>query len=171
MKTDVKLITGMLSPHENLFSEAEEVLIKHFGAIDFRSNLFPFTHTKYYNKEMGPGILRKFISFKRLVDASSLAEIKKLTCEIEKRFFYPTGDRRINLDPGYISGAKMVLATTKDYDHRIYLKDGIYAEVTLHFRNGSFQPFTWTYPDYKTECYIEILNKIRNLYIKELAQK
>ncbi len=163
----VKLIVGMLSPVEELFAEAEKVLGQRFGAVDFSSKLIPFTHTKYYDKEMGQGILRKFISFKGLIDAGGIAEIKTFTCGVEKQFSSPTGARRINLDPGYVSGAKLVLATTKNYDHRVYLKDGIYAEVILHFRNGSFQVWPWTYPDYRSKEYIEIFNKIRTLFLEE----
>ena len=169
-KATVKLIVGMLSPVEELFSEAEKVLSKHFGEIDFSSKLIPFTYTEYYDKEMGTGILRKFISLKDLIDAGSIAEIKNLACGIEKQFLSSTGVRRINLDPGYVSCAKLILATTKDYDHRVYLRDGIYAEVTLHFRNGSFDPFEWTYPDYRTEEYIEIFNEIRTLFLGQLKK-
>ncbi|MBA7494780.1 hypothetical protein ES702_05357 [subsurface metagenome] len=170
MKVAVKLVVGMLSPVEELFGKAEKVLSKHFGEIDFSSKLIPFTHTKYYDKEMGAGILRKFISFKDLIDAGDISEIKNLTCAVERQFSSSTGARRINLDPGYVSYAKLILATTKNYDHRVYLKDGIYAEVTLHFRNGSFNPFEWTYADYRTEEYIEIFNKIRTLFLEQLKK-
>ena len=162
----VKLIVGMLSPEEGLFVEAEEVLLQHFGAVDFSSKTIPFAYTKYYDKEMGPGILRKFISFKELIDAGALAEIKNFTRGIEKKFLSESGRRRINLDPGYVSGAKLVLATTKDYGHRIYLKDGIYAEVTLRFKDGTFRPLEWAYPDYRTGDYISIFNEIRTLFLK-----
>lgn len=167
----MKLIVGMLSPVEELFREVEKVLEERFGEIDFSSKLIPFTHTKYYDKEMGPGILRKFISSKELIDAGRIAEIKNHTCRIEKQFSSPRGARRINLDPGYVSGAKLVLATTKDYDHRVYLRDGIYAEGTLHFRNGSFKSYPWTYPDYRTEEYIEIFNKIRTLFLEQFRKQ
>ena len=170
-KVHVKLIVGMLSPAEKLFREVEKVLEERFGKIDFSSKLIPFTYTKYYDKEMGPGILRKFISFKELIDAGRIAEIKNHSCRLEKQFSSPRGARRINLDPGYVSGAKLVLATTKDYDHRVYLRDGIYAEGTLHFRNGSFESHPWTYPDYRTEEYIEIFNKIRTLFLEQLRKQ
>jgi|GEM_PF-137117 len=164
----VKLVVGMLSPTGELFAQAEELLSQKFGAVDFSSRLLPFAYTKYYDKEMGNGIFRKFISFRELINADSIAEIKIFTCGIEKQFSSPSGSRRINLDPGYISAAKLVLATTKNYDHRIYLKDGIYAEVTLSFRDHRFQPCDWTYPDYRTDEYIKIFNEIRKSYLDRL---
>jgi hypothetical protein len=163
----VKLFVGMLSVAEELFTETEKKLVLHFGEIDFGSKPIPFTYTDYYEKEMGKGLLRRFVSFAELVDAGSLAEIKILTRRIEGQFSGTSGNRRINIDPGYVSGAKAVLATTKDYDHRIYLGEGIYAEVTLHYRGGSFRAWDWTYPDYRTQKYIEIFNKIRRLYMDQ----
>ncbi len=169
----VKLIVGMLSSSEELFGEAEETLGRHFGEVDFGSQVIPFTYTSYYEKEMGKGLLRKFISFTDLIDAGTLADTKNITRNVEKKFSLSalpvsSGNRRINIDPGYVGGAKLVLATTKNYDHRVYLKDGIYAEVTLHFRDGSFGAWPWTYPDYNTKEYIEIFSHIRKIYLEQL---
>ena len=169
IRSRVKLFVGMLSAVEELFSEAEKKLVRHFGKIDFGSEPVPFTHTDHYEKEMGKGLLRRFVSFRKLVDAGSLAEMKIFTRRIEGRFSGASGNRRINIDPGYISGAKVVLATTKNYDHRVYLGGGIYAEVTLHYRGGSFRAWDWTYPDYRTEKYIGMFNKIRRLYMDQVG--
>lgn len=163
----MKLVAGMLASVEELFLEAEEMLSRHFGKTDFASNIIPFRHTSYYENEMGKNLLRKFISFEKLIDAGSLAEIKILTGSIEKKLSNASGSRRVNIDPGYLTAAKLVLATTKNYGHRIYIGNGIYAEVTLHFRDVSFKPWDWTYPDYRMEEYIDIFNEIRKVYLSE----
>jgi hypothetical protein len=162
----VKLIIGMLAKSQKLFDKAEEFFIKDFGPVDYKSPVISFVYTDYYKKEMGSRLKRKFISFKKLISQEKIAKIKLLTNSIEEKF---SADKKrlINIDPGYISDAKLVLATTKDYFHRICLSRGIYAEVTLMWRKGSFRPFEWTYPDYGSEAYINILNIIRNTYMKE----
>lgn len=162
----VKLIVGMISASEELFTQVEEKLKEKFGKIDFSSQTLPFDITDYYCKEMGDNLLRKFISFEELIDPVRLADIKIFTNIIEEEFSV-NSKRRINLDPGYISLSKLILATTKDYQHRIYLKDGIYAEVTLRFKFGCFQPWEWTYPDYRMKEYQEIFLCIRKLYVEQ----
>jgi len=167
----VKLIIGMLSKNKKLFELVEEFFIKEFGEIDYRSPILPFEHTDYYKEELGHPLKRIFISFSRLIDPARLPDIKLLTNSIEQRFAKKTRagilKRRINIDPGYITDAKLILATTKDYSHRVYLNKGVYAEVTLYWHKNSFNPFQWTYPDYRTPAYIELLNKIRNKYMQE----
>lgn len=163
----VKLIVGMISAHPELFDLAQERLKTRFGNIDFLSEVIPFNTTNYYCEEMGSNLKRKFISFEDLIDPEELADIKIFTNKIEDEFSVDL-KRRINLDPGYISLSKLVLATTKDYQHRIYLRDGIYAEVTLRFKSGKFQTWEWTYPDYRTEDYHNIFFHIRKLYVKQL---
>ncbi|MGB9597059.1 MAG: DUF4416 family protein, partial [Candidatus Poribacteria bacterium] len=148
----VKLIVGMITANPSLFLSAEELLSQEFGNIDFASEVLNFDYTNYYEKEMGKNLLRKFISFENLIQPNDCPRIKHFTNELEKRFF--SEDKRlINLDPGYITAAKLVLLSTKDYIHRIYLRDGIYAEVTLEMEGNSFKPWKWTYPDYRTEKY------------------
>lgn len=164
----VKLICGMISPKETLFAEAGKGMEDKFGEIDFESHILPFTQTKYYQKELGAVLKRKFISFKDLIDPGDLAAVKLFTNKLEKEKFSRWQKREINLDPGYISAAKLVLATTKNYQHRIYLKSGIYAEVTLRFAGKTFAPYEWTYPDYRTKEYIEIFNGIRYLYLAQI---
>jgi hypothetical protein len=163
----VKLIAGMLGSLPELLDEACGVMAGYFGAVDYRSGLIPFVWTRHYEAEMGAGLIRQFVSFKNLIEPAALPGIKRRTVAIEKIFSSPSGDRRINLDPGYVEGAKLVLATTKNYDHRICLADGIYAEVTLHYRRGSFIPWEWTYPDYRTPEYIGIFNHIRSMYMRK----
>ncbi len=166
----VKLIIPMFSEDETLFQMAESRLQEAFGPIDYRSGTLPFEHTSYYTPEFGPGLLRKFVAFRRLVDPGSLAAIKHTTNAVEEALA-SDGKRRINLDPGYISQSKLVLATTKNHGHRIYLGKGIYAEVTLRYRNKAFRPWEWTYPDYRTEEYVEILEEIRSIYVDQIRAR
>jgi len=164
----VKLIIGMLAKNKKLFDSVEEFFIKKFGPIDYKSPLLSFHYTDYYKKEMGCPLERKFIAFKKLIPPEDIVKIKTITNSLEKKFSKRQRGslkRTVNIDPGYISDSKMLLTTTKDYFHRVYLRDGVYAEVTLFWRKHSFEPFSWTYPDYKTPEYIEILNNIRNVFM------
>ncbi len=164
----VKLIIGMLARNKKLFEKTEEFFIKEFGIIDYESPVIPFKYTSYYKKEMGSPLKRKFISFKKLISPEKIAKIKLLTNLIEEKLSI-SNKRQVNIDPGYISDAKLIFATTKDYFHRIYLSQGIYAEVTLKWRKHSFEPFEWTYPDYRSKEYLCILNKVRNNLMKNHA--
>lgn len=169
----VKLFMGMISGEEDLFDEAEEKLIQKFGLVDFKSPIISFQHTPYYESEMGVNLKRKFISFQGLIDPAEIGEIKLFANQFEQDFLHPdTDDRRINLDPGYLTLSKLVLASTKDYQHRIYLGRGIYAEVTLCYHKGKgFEPREWTYPDYRTGEYLEIFNHLREIYQGQLKTK
>ena len=159
----VKLIIGFIYKDEAVFAKAENKLRRKFGGIDFRSPVLDFNYTDYYEPEMGSGLKRRFISFRRLIRMQDLYRIKLYTNRLESRFLSAKG-RLINIDPGYVDLAKLVLASTKDYAHRIYLRKGIFAEITLSYRDNSFSPNDWTYPDYRTPEYIAIFNQIRKLY-------
>jgi len=165
----VKLVCGAIFRDEQVFSSALITLRRAFGPTDFQSPRIPFTGTGYYSDEMGDGLVRVFVSFTKPVNPGRLADIKAATNRIEARFS-AQGRRRINLDPGYVDCAKLVLATTKDFAHRTYLDKGIFAEVTLTFRGKGFRPYEWTYPDYRTDRYIQIFNHIRSLYAKQDAE-
>lgn len=167
----VKLFAGMLSSGDSLFEEAAALLEKDYGPADYTSRDLPFEFTRYYENEIGSPLCRRFIFFKNHVDPERLAAIKIDTISKEKYFSLPGGRRKVNIDPGYVDAAKVVLATTKNYSHRIYLSRGIFAEVTLHFRGGSFAPWEWTYPDYRTEEYIEIFNRVRRVYLKDAGHR
>lgn len=170
----VKAIIAVLTPEPCLLPTVYDKLTDYFGPIDFASELLPFTNTSYYESEMGPGIQRQFISFERLIDAGTLAEMKLFTNKVERTFTTKKrkGEaRRVNLDAGYLCMAKLVLATTKDNAHRIYLRDGIYAEITLRFYRKTFQPWEWSYPDYRLPTYIAIFNQIREIYRKQLENE
>ena len=163
----VKLVVGMLSQAPERFERAEQALAEAYGRIDYRSPTLPFAFTDYYARELGPHLQRLFIAFRDLIDPSRLAAVKRHTSSLEQA--WAEGGRRcINLDPGYLCAGKLVLATTKDHAHRLYLNEGIYAEVTLAYRDGAWRPWPWTYPDYRSEEYRAILTSIRGLYMAQL---
>lgn len=168
----VKLFVGMIAERTDLFDAAQDEMVDEFGPIDAASQVIPFDFTDYYEEEMGGNLLRKFIGFERLINPKELAPAKLFTNDLEERISERIGSERraVNLDPGYITPAKLVLASTKDYSHRIYLSDGIFAEVTLHFSNKRFNPWPWTYPDYKTSVYLEFLESMRKQYLEALRR-
>ena len=163
---DVKYFTGVLTSRPDLAAQIEERLAKRFGEVDLRSDSFPFDSTRYYETEMGRRITRYFLGFSELRSPELLAEAKLATNELESAFAQAeSGVRRsVNFDPGYIEQSKIVLASTKNFYHRILLGDGIYAEVTLHYENGQWQPFPWTYPDFRSGRYDDFLMLLRNTY-------
>jgi hypothetical protein len=167
----VKLIVGLLSGDVDLLRRARQLLARQYGAVDLESDFWPFVETDYYTAEMGPGLQRWFLSFERLIRPEALAEIKRHTNELETQIadecLLPDRPRPVNLDPGYLSLAKLVLATTKDRDHRIYVGSGIYAEVTLHYREGAWQAWPWTYPDYRKPEYLAWFERVRAVYRKQ----
>lgn len=165
----VKLILGMISQKESLFKEAAKEFELRFGPIDFTSQVIPFVFTNYYKEEMGENLSRQFVSFKKLILPEKLVEIKLFSNQIEDRFSFQ-GKRRINLDPGYICEGKLILATTKDQQHRIYIGQGIFEEITLKYKDKTFQPWEWTYPDYRSKKYIEIFGEIRDIYVGQLKE-
>ncbi len=166
----VKLITGLIVNDLGILDKVRDILLKHFGPIDYKSDIFNFDKTDYYEKEMGKNLKRRFYSFNKLILPDELAGIKLYTNKLEEEFMLDNGNRRINIDPGYITASKLVLATIKNYQHRIYLTGGIYAEITLKYKKESFIPGEWAYPDYSTEEYIKTFNNIRRLYMEHLRQ-
>ncbi len=170
----VKLFFGLLVGTMKNLPEALRRLRTDFGEIDVQSEPHPFTHSTYYNKEMGDTIQRLFIATHDMIEMSELPDIKLYTNRIEMLFADEASkNRTINIDPGYLSLCKVVLATTKDYDHRLFLKSGIFGEVTLKFRKSSksFEPWEWTYPDYREPYAIEFFNKLREIYHRQLNEE
>lgn len=143
-------------------------LLKCDVKIDLQTELIKFNFTDYYNEEMGDEILRYWISFEPLIVLDSPYKIKLLTNQIEQECFSDEkGNRKVNIDPGYVEGSKLVLFSTKNYSHRIYLGKGIFAEVTLIYKHGKFEFLPWTYPDYKTDLAVDFFLKVRNVWCKE----
>ena len=167
----VMLLTGLIYRNIEIVKSAKIKLIDNFGEIYHQSIPIPFNFTKHYNKEMGEGLMREFISFKKLINVNNIPKIKLITNETESEFADSSnGNRQINIDPGYINAEKLVLATTKNYGHRPYLTDGIYAELTYRFIKKSFTTLEWTYPDYRTKEAISMFNGWRKWYLEELKQ-
>ena len=157
------LIIGVLSTLESQHDRLIAVLEDNFGPVDMHSPVLDFSFTDYYDAEMGGRPVRYLLLFRNLIDPSALADIKTLTNELEKQFSLD-GNRRINLDPGTLSLANLVLATCKDRSHRIALKDGIYGETTLIYQDHDFQRLPWTYADYSSDEVRSILRSFRARY-------
>jgi hypothetical protein len=168
----VKLFVGVLVAAEDLVSDVESQLSSSYGPLDCRSPVLPFTFTDYYRQETGDRILRVFFSFERLIEGDQLPEIKRQTNALEERFSAAGSavKRPVNLDPGYLEHSKVILASTKNFYHRMYLGRGIFGEVTMHFRNGAYEFFPWTYPDYKSAEYQSFFLELRAVYRKQLRQ-
>lgn len=164
-----KLITGLFSAQVPQFTLIKKILEKNFGEVDSETDVLDFSCTAYYEKEFGKNLKRKFFSFKRLIPLRKNYEIKLCTNKIERRLS-GNNKRTINIDPGYVSLTKLVLFTTKNRSHRIYLDRGIYAERELEYVGGTFRPLDWTYPDYRTAGYIEFFNSVREAYKRETTK-
>ena len=166
----VKIISSIFSGNRDLLNEAITALSEGFGEIDYISALKPFEYTDYYRRELGPSLFRRFISFETLVPPETLPDIKLSTNKMEDTFT-KDGNRLVNIDPGYISQAHLILATGKAYTHRPHIRGGIYADLTLIFTNHTFRRLEWTYPDYSDENTITMFNNIRERYAAQLAEK
>lgn len=166
----VKLIAGFIFKDEGGFLKARSLLERRFGNIDFESPMLGFTHTHYYANEFGSGLKRKFVSFEKLIQPQGLSKIKAMTNTIEAKL--SIGRKRlVNIDPGYLDLAKLILASTKNYRHRIYLNRGIFAEIALFYQDKTFKAWEWTYPDYKADESILLFNRIREIYGAQVKEK
>jgi len=166
----VKLIASLFSGDRRLLDDAVQILSERYGRADFISAPAPFDYTDYYVKEFGGSLIRRFVAFERLIRPESLPEIKQWTNALEGRLS-AEGQRRVNIDPGYLAKAHLILATGKGYTHRPYLRDGIYADLTLTYRDKAFHPLPWTYPDYAGGEVIAMLSRIREKYLLQLKGK
>ena len=164
--TNVKLITAVMYNTKERMKSVRSELETLFGPIDDVLESYIFSFTDYYEEEMGKDFRKLIWSFKRLIAPEKLPEIKLKTNSIEDKFAHQ-GKRQVNIDPGYISSAKLILATTKDYIHRIYLGKGIYGDVHLKVSDASFQTNNWTYPDYKQDSVLCFFDRVRKKYLKE----
>ena len=160
----VKRIAGILYPSENreLLAWSVKKLSELWGEPELVSCPVPFDKTNYYD-DISPNLTRVFVCFPGLVGASGLADWKHKAIEIEAASRQPV--RAVNIDPGYIDAARLVLASTKDHAHRIYLRDGIFAEVTMRYRFKKWQSFDYTFPDFASGVYDEFLSSVRRLWL------
>ncbi|MDR3275537.1 MAG: DUF4416 family protein [Endomicrobium sp.] len=163
----VKLFCGIIFSEEEIKQKSFMILEEKFGRIDLISNIIPFDFSDYYSLEMGCNLKRLWISFVKLIFAVDIAGIKVFTNFIESNFAI-NAKRRINIDPGYITPANVVLATTKNFSHRIYLADGIYGEVTTIYKKNNFIKLPWSYPDYLSKTATKFLLKSRIDLLKQL---
>ncbi len=169
--TPAKLMVSILYREVRFRDQALTRLTERFGPVDFQSPELDFTHTTYYEREMGPGIRRILASFAPLVPRETLADTKLATNAIEQILADAGGNRRVNIDPGLVTVENLVLATGKNFSHRIYLGQGIYAEVTLIYRKGGFEALPWTYPDYAGADIQRILVEMRRRLLDALRHQ
>ena len=170
----VKLLIGILAADEACLESALAAVSEKFGPLDFQSDIWPFTLTDYYREETGENILRCFVTKADLMDPGDLADIKLTTNEMERalaaRHATPEIARPVNLDPGIIEPAKLILASTKDFTQRIYIGKNVYAELTLSYKKGDWLDFFYTYPDYKLPEYQKFFSKVRDHMVGQLRK-
>ena len=168
-----KYFVALLSSDTELLTAVEKDLSTILGAVDARSEVWPWTVSNFYEKEMGVGLLRRFLSFEPLASPGELAQIKLLTQHVEDKYRDKTADhpgRRVNIDPGYIDAFKVALASTKDAGQRLYLHSGIYAEATLMYFDGAFHGLAYTYADYLWPATLAFLTSLRSVYVDQLRR-
>jgi hypothetical protein len=162
-----KLVIGLFMKEKRLVEKITAELIEALGSIDMVSPWFPFDYTDYYESEMNAPLFRRMLTFKELIKQSSLADIKNLTNEIESNYSMEE-KRLVNIDPGYMLKERFVLATGKNFAHRIYIGKKIYADLTLIYTKGDFKKLPWTYPDYTDKNMLSFLIQVRNKYVADL---
>jgi hypothetical protein len=162
----VKLIVGILAADTSLLDDARAQVALEFGALDLVSEAARWHESPYYVAEMGTEIWRQFVSVASCIDPGTLAAIKHRSNVLEARWRVATG-RRVNLDPGYLTATKLVLASTKDAAHRVYFGDGIYAEATLQFAHGAWQPYAYTYRDYAADAARAFFSRVRECFLAQ----
>ena len=167
-----KLIIGVIYSDVEVYCDAIKMLIDKFGPIDAESERFSFSSefSTYYDGELGGEGQRVILSFRDNVDASEQAEIKTFTNSIEAKFSV-AGNRKINLDPGFINHGRLMLATTKNAGFRIPLSKGIYTELTLFWARGGWQKLPWTYRDYQSPKVQKFITEVRKKYLSERKNK
>ena len=169
----VKLICGIIASQEAVFKKAEEYLVDLYGPLDLTSTLSEFVFTDYYEKQMGKNLKRKFLSFGNLISPEALSEIKIRTniLEEEIREEFKAGKRIINLDPGYMTASALIMATAKDFAHRIPLRNGIYAHLEFLFGKNDVRTLSWTYPDFNSEVYQKFFLEARRIYLSQIQKQ
>ncbi|MDM8551845.1 DUF4416 family protein [Desulfobacterales bacterium HSG2] len=158
-----KLVIGLFMKEKALSAPVARELAEKFGPVDMVSSWLPFDYTDYYEPEMGTPLFRRVLTFKRLIKQSLLPDIKIMTNDLELKYS-ENSKRRVNIDPGYMLHERFVLATGKNFTHRIYIGKQIYADLTLIYTKGSFQKLPWTYPDYADKKMIAYLDLVRKRY-------
>jgi hypothetical protein len=163
----VRLFVSLIAKTQQRIAGALTELADTHGTLDFVSAVLPFDYTDYYYAEMGQPLIRRFATFDRFIEQEDLAPIKEKTNLMEMQLSV-AGKRTVNIDPGYLSADRLVLASGKDNVHRIYLSRGIYADLTLVYRDKDFRPLPWTYPDYAEDNVRAWLRALRQKYLHQL---
>jgi hypothetical protein len=164
----VKLIAALLWNDSIRIEDVYPRIEKEWGAIEERSAVYDFVHTGYYKDEFGERLLKQFVSFESLVDINIMPDIKIRGNELEDEFLQ-NNNRTVNIDPGYIANAKLVMPTTKNLPHRVYIGKNIYADLQLIYKKPTFQTILWTFADYKEPFNLEFFNKVRDRYMEQLS--
>jgi hypothetical protein len=159
----VKFFCGLIFSQAAPVETVKNILAEKFSSIDSQSDLIPFTQTDYYQTEMGAPLFRQFISFKELLDPEKLPEMKICTNQLEAQFAV-RGKRTVNLDPGYMSEANVIIATSKNHYHRVPLHSGIYAHMEYMLKNKQLNFLPWTYPDFQTAAYVAFFKQLYELF-------
>jgi hypothetical protein len=162
-----KLVIGLIMKDRALFEPLSVELAAGFGAVDMVSSWMPFDYTAYYEPEMGTPLFRRMLTYKELINQDELPEIKLATNRLEQSLAQ-NGRRRVNIDPGYLLYERFVLASGKNFSHRIYIGRNIYADLTLIYQGGGFAKLPWTYPDYADQPMLEFLTRVRRKYAVDL---
>ena len=162
-----KLFVSVISASPERIAAAISELSGSYGTLDFVSPVLPFDYTDYYHAEMGQPLVRRFASFDRLIQQDELAQVKVQTNTMEEQLSV-RGNRTVNLDPGYLLAERLVLASGKNFAHRIYLSRGIYADLTLIYHDKDYRPLKWTYPDYAESKIRAWLRVLREKYLLQL---
>jgi hypothetical protein len=163
----VKVIAAVLYKERDPVDKALEILSRSWGRVDYESPALPFDVTDYYHREMGSPLSRLIVSFENLLSPSALAEIKRDAMQVEKALLNPGGGRSVNLDSGYMDYDKVVLASVKPGPYKVYVRDDIWADMTLHYEKGAFRPFPWTFADFRDGRYDKSFLRIREIFKKQ----
>jgi hypothetical protein len=166
----VKCFSGIIFRKNEHLNDVLKILQGRFSVIDLESDIFPFDMTAYYEPEMGFPLFRKFVSFERLMDPQQLPAAKLFSNRIEEQFS-DRGKRQINVDPGFVSDANVIIATTKNHYHRIPLRNGIYAHMEYTIRKKTVSPLDWTYPDFRKPEYMNFFNRLIERYKSQALTK
>ena len=165
-----KLVIGFLMQDKALFEPLAVELTSRFGSIDMISSWMSFDYTTYYESELGSPLYRRLLTFETLIDQLELAAIKLTTTRLEQ-LYCRDHRRRVNIDPGYLLYERFVLASGKNFSHRIYIGHCIYADLTLIYRKGAFETLPWTYPDYADPPIQSFLERVRKKYAANLKKQ
>lgn len=160
----LSLLSLFSSRWEKFWPALASTLERRLGSVAYDSGPLPFTHTRYYDREFGTPLVRRLLAFADPLPLDELAELKMWTAQLETGLAGPDGCRLVNIDPGYLTLERLVLATGKNFTHRVYLGHGVFADLTLVFSGGRWQSLPWTFPDYAHPSLQAHLTAMRLLY-------